>query len=461
MKLLKALIIGSGLAMLLPASAQTINFNLIGSFDGTNGAQTRVGLVEGTNGNFYGVGYTGGSNDLGTVFELAPGGPVTSLYGFSGGSSSAYPYSPLLLGQDGNLYGEMLGGGAAGYGYIFQVSPAGVLTTFASFDGFNGYSPFGGLMQGQDGNFYGTCQQTGGNGSIFQITPDGTISNLFSFAGTTNGSEPYAGLVQGTNGVLYGTTYFGGTNGNYGTIFQITTDGVFTNLFSFNKTNGVGPSATLVFGPDGNLYGTTRSGGTNAFNNSGTIFRITPAGQFTSLVSFGGNTPGVSPYGGLVLGTNGLLYGMTSGGGDDYGGTIFQMDTNGTLITLYSFPYDDSYIYFDGNAPEATLVQGTDGNFYGTTSSGGDYNKGTVFSFSLTPPVVSAPVFQSVSQLDGMVIFTWSAVSNANYQVQYNTDLSSANWLNLGGSVTATNTIVSTSDSMTNSQCFYRVLLLQ
>ena len=128
--------------MWLPAYAQTINFNLIGSFDGTNGAQTRVGLVEGTNGDFYGLGYSGGSNDLGTVFELAPGGPVTNLYDFSGGSSSAYPYSPLLLGQDGYLYGEMLGGGA-GYGYIFQMSQAGVLTTFASFDGFNGYSPFG------------------------------------------------------------------------------------------------------------------------------------------------------------------------------------------------------------------------------------------------------------------------------------------------------------------------------
>ena len=106
-------------------------------------------------------------------------------------------------------------------------------------------------------------------------------------------------------------------------------------------------------------------------------------------------------------------------------------------------------------------MQGTDGKFYGTTTSGGAYNKGTVFSFSLTPPVASAPVFQSVSQLDGTLTFTWSAVSNANYQVQCNTNLTSTNWLNLGSSVTASNTIVSASESMTNSQCFYRIKLLQ
>ncbi len=447
--------------MLLPASAQTIYLTTIGSFDGTNGAQTRAGLVEGTNGNFYGVGYTGGANGLGTVFELAPGGPVTNLYNFSGGVTSAYPYSPLLLGRDGYLYGEMLGGGA-GYGYVFRMNHDGQLTNFAFFDGFNGAYPFGGLIQGQDGNFYGTCQQTGGNGSIFKITPDGTISNLFGFTGTTNGSMPYAGLVQGTNGVLYGTTYYGGTNGNYGTVFKITTNGVLTSLFSFNKTNGASPSAPLVIGPDGNLYGTTRSGGTNAFNNSGTIFRITPAGQFTSLVSFGGVTSsGSTVYGGLVLGTNGLFYGMTYGGGDGYGGTIFQMDTNGALTTLYSFTENDSFVYADGNGPEDTLVQGTDGNFYGTTTSGGDYDKGTVFTFSLTPPAITAPVFQSVSQIGGLLTFTWSAVPNASYQVQYNTDLSSTNWLNLGSSVTASNTILSASDAITNSCCFYRIKLLQ
>jgi len=461
MKMLKPFIFGAILGMLFPACAQTINFTTIGSFDGTNGAQTRVGLVEGTNGNFYGLGYTGGTNGLGTVFELAPGGPVTNLYNFSGGTVSGDPYSPLLLGRDGFFYGEMLGGGV-GYGYVFRMNHAGQLTTFATFDGFIGYSPFGGLIQGQDGNFYGTCQQTGNYGSVFQITPAGTISNLFTFSGTANGSMPYAGLVQATNGVLYGTTYFGGTNGNYGTIFSITTNRVFTSLFSFNKTNGANPSAPLVIGPDGNLYGTTRSGGTNAFNNSGTIFRITPGGQFTSLVSFGGVSPlGSGVYGGLVLGTNGLFYGMTYGGGTGYGGTIFQMDTNGNLTTLYSFSENDSYVYADGNGPEDTLVQGTDGNFYGTTTSGGDYNKGTVFSFNLPPPPIAAPVFQSVSQTGGVVTFTWSAVSNASYQMQYNTNLSSANWLNLGGSVTASNTILSASDFITNSSCFYRIELLQ
>ena len=314
----------------------------------------------------------------------------------------------------------------------------------------------------------GTCQEAGGNsasfnGSIFKITPDGTITGLYGFAGTNNGFSPFGGLVQAPNGVLYGTTEMGGTNGNYGTIFEITTNGAFTNLFSFNKTNGAFPYASMVLGPNGNLYGTTESGGTNEFNNSGTVFRITPAGQFTLMASFGGALDGASVYGGLVLGTNGLFYGTTYSGGDEEGdgeGTIYQMDTNGNLTTLYSFDVNASYVYADGHSPQDALVQGTDGNFYGTTTGGGAYNKGTVFSFSLTPPVVAAPVFQSVSQAGGLLTFTWSAVSNANYQVQYSTDLTQNNWTNLDRLVLATNSLMSGQDLLgPDNQRFYRVMV--
>lgn len=469
MKPLKIILFAAALASWLPVSTHAVFFTVIGSFDGTNGAQTRASLVEGTNGNFYGMGYTGGSNDDGTIFEVLPGGVITNLYTFSGGTNSAHPISPLLLGNDGYLYGEMLGGGsvAGSLGYVFQMSQAGVLTNFANFDGLTtGESPSGGLIQGQDGYFYGTCEQSGGdganfNGCVFRLAADGTVSNLFAFAGTTNGSLPLGGVVQGTDGVLYGTTSQGGTNGNYGTIFKLTTNGVFTSLFSFNKTNGATPYAKLAVGADGNLYGTTEGGGTNAYNGSyGTIFRITPAGQFTSLLSFDGNVGG-NPYGGLVCGTNGVLYGTTDGGGSGYGGTIYQITTNGIFTTLYSFNYDDSYNYTAGQYPEDSLIQGTDGNFYGTTTSGGDFNLGTVFGFSLTPAGTAVPVFQSVAEVDGGLAFTWSTVSNANYQVQYTTDLTLLNWINLGSTVTATNTVMSGVDyDDSDNQRFYRVLLL-
>ena len=141
--------------------------------------------------------------------------------------------------------------------------------------------------------------------------------------------------------------------------------------------------------------------------------------------------------------------------------TIGSFDgTNGAQTTLYSFDENDAFVYADGNFPEDTLVQGTGGNFYGTTTSGGDYNLGTVFSFSFTPPVVSAPVFQSVGQVGRLLIFTWSAVSNANYQLQYSTDLMQNNWTNLDGLVMATNSLMSGSDIIgPDSLRFYRVFL--
>src|SRR5579872_6715316 len=170
-------------------------------------------------------------------------------------------------------------------------------TNLISFAKTAGSKPSAGLVQATDGNFYGTTEFGGARnyGTVFKMTPAGSLTTLASF-GYTNGALPLAGLVQGTNGILYGTTSTGGAYTNqsgdgYGTIFQVTTNGVLATLLSFNNTNGAIPLAGLAQGADGNLYGTTQFGGTY---NYGTVFKMTFGGALTTLVSFD-NTNGAYP----------------------------------------------------------------------------------------------------------------------------------------------------------------------
>jgi len=259
------------------------------------------------------------------------------------------------------------------------------VTTLFSFNQANGAQPAAGLIQGSDGAFYGTTEVGGSqnNGTVFRITPAGAFTNVLSFTGTGGaypGANPAASLVWGTNGNLYGTTSAGGTN-DYGAIFQMTAGGAFTSLVSFTGTNGpvLGnyPNG-LTKGGDGNFYGTTQMGGTNDIlsGGDGTIFRVTPAGALTTLFCFN-STNGANPYAGLVQGTNGNFYGTTQAGGSNGVGTIFEVTTNGVLTSLVSFNTTN------GANPQAGLVQGGDGNFYGTAYFGGSTNAGTVFR--LTP----------------------------------------------------------------------------
>ncbi len=349
-------------------------------------------LVQGTNGNFYGTTGYGGASGEGTVFQVTPAGVLTTLVSFNGANGS-HPVGALVQGSDGNFYGTTDNGGTSGnHGTVFQVTPAGVLTTLVSFGGTNGSHPAAGLVQGSDGNFYGTTAFGGasGDGTVFQVTAAGALTTLVSFSGT-NGSFPFAALVQGTNGNFYGTTVGGGNLGlnngdGYGTAYEVTPGGVLTTLVSFYGPNGYSPAAGLVQGSDGNFYGTTPYGGNlsvNARSGFGTVFKMTPAGALTALVWFNGNN-GSYPCAGLVQGTNGNFYGTTAGGGAGGGGTMFKMTPAGVLTTLVSFNGAD------GNSPQAPLVQGSDGNFYGTTEYGGTNGLGTIFQ--VTPAGVLTPL---------------------------------------------------------------------
>ena len=263
-------------------------------------------------------------------------------------------------------------------------SPAQAFTTLVSFKGTDGALPFGSLKQGTDGNFYGTTSQGGlgscssppvGCGTVFKMTPGGTLTTLHNF-NTSDGANPIAGLIQATDGNFYGTTTAGGITGS-GTIFKITPSGILTTLHSFDsRTEGQSPSG-LIQATDGNFYGTTSAGPSNG-NGYGTVFKTTAGGTLTTLHSFN-NSDGVHPMAGLIQGTDGNLYGTTLQSyvvNGRYGGfgTVFKITLGGTLTTLHSFGGGDGGAY-----PFTRLVQATDGNFYGIAFGGG---WGTIFKIA-------------------------------------------------------------------------------
>ena len=323
-------------------------------------------LALGRDGNFYGT--TLNCCGVGNAFRITPSGSFSNLYIFCnvanqvGGCGDGYYPSALAQGADGNFYGTTDGGGenspvflGNSFGTVFRITPDGALTTIYTFtDGLDGAVPQAALVEGNDGNFYGTAYQGGrtnlyfgttGLGTVFKISPTGSLTPLYAFSGGIDGAFPLAGLVQGTDGNFYGTTYEGGlvnVNGGFGfgTIFRISPAGDFQSLYTFRGgSDGAFPSAALVQGSDGSFYGTAYYGGDlslNGGNGLGTIFQITPGGQFTTLHTFKGSD-GANPAGPLTQGSDGNFYGTTSLGGKQGLGTIFKLappQTHDTVADL-------------------------------------------------------------------------------------------------------------------------------
>ena len=304
---------------------------------------------------------------------------LTNLVVFNG-TNGANPSAALVQGTDGNFYGTTYNGGMTngGYGTVFRMTPAGAFTTLVVFSNFNGANPSAALVQATNGNFYGTTYNggtNGGYGTVFRMTPGGVLTSLVSF-NNTNGANPSAALVQGGNGNLYGTTYNGGTNGGYGTVFEVSLEGHLTSLVSFKSTNGAYPAGALTADGHGNFYSTTSAGGVNEM---GTVFRMNGAGAWTNLLSFNGSN-GAFPSAGLTLGTDGNFYGSTVGGGADasINGTFFRMTSTGDLTMLISLGNTN------GATPYDAPIVGLDGNYYGTTTAGGvsNNNFGTIFEMT-------------------------------------------------------------------------------
>jgi len=374
------------------------------SFDNTDGAYPFAGLFQASDGNFYGTTYNGGANNEGTVFKITPSGTLVWVYSFCSQlncTDGALPVGGLIQYSDGNLYGTAGYGGANNRGTVFKITLSGTLTTLYSFCNLgacaDGSQPYAGLLLGKDGNFYGTTLFGGKNsyGEIFVITHSGSLTTLYSFCPDKNpcpdGARPSGNLIQGADGKFYGTTQAGGANHNNdcategcGTVFAFAGGGL-TTLYSFcaqsGCTDGQTPNAGVIQATNGYLYGTTNFGGAN--NNNGTVFKITTSGALTTLYSFcsvSGCLDGQGPTAGLLQATDGNLFGTTSAGGRKGAGTIYEMNLSGALATIYTFCSQTGCS--DGQDPYAALIQGTDGNFYGTTFGGGAHGYGAVFSLS-------------------------------------------------------------------------------
>jgi len=393
-------------AILSPAQT----FTTLLDFDSGNGSLPEASLIQASDGNFYGTTYRGGKYNFGTIFKMTAAGTLTTLYNFcpqSGCLDGSNPYGQLVQGTDGNFYGTTNTGGAntyalctTGCGTVFKLTPTGTLTTLYSFcsqtDCTDGAVPFAGLVQGTDGNFYGTTYYGGSTtlyGSVFEITPAGTLTTLHSFCSTiqngqcVDGSGPRAGLTADAQGDLYGTTFYGGNYG-VGAIFRITLGGSLSTVYSFcpnsnGCADGFNPDAGLTLGTDGNFYSTTYVGGVS----EGTVFKITPSGTLTTLYNFTG-TDGATPTAGVVEGLDGNFYGTTNGGGANNWGTIFNLTPAGKLTTLHSFDVSD------GRTPNEALLLGSDGKFYGVSSYGGNTSTctngcGTIYSLDMGGATVS------------------------------------------------------------------------
>ena len=427
-----------------PAGALTTLVQFTGITGAAQGSAPNGSLVLGSDGNFYGTTSTGGANNLGTAFAMTPSGVLTTLAHFSGTVAPALGSSPkgsLVQGLDGAFYGTTAAGGlGGGFGTVFKVTPAGVLTTIVSFTGSTGSAPAatpnGSLVALADGSFYGTASAGGINnqGAIFKVSADGIVSVLLNCTaapvvsrltqgaggtlfGTTTGAggangwgtafsltptespltlatlpptsgttaiASRGGFMLAANGELWATSVSGGA-GNSGSVFKMTPGGALSTVFSFTGTTGTNPGSApqgaLILGPDGNHWGTTQTGGTSG---SGTVFKVTPAGVETVVVSFTGTSGaflGTGPQAALTLGTDGNFYGTTNSGGSAGGfGTIFKVTPAGVLTTLVNFTGPSGAN--PGNAPQGPMVQGADGNFYGTTSAGGVNGIGSVLKMT-------------------------------------------------------------------------------
>jgi uncharacterized repeat protein (TIGR03803 family) len=402
-------------------SSAQVTFNTLVNFDGPNGYFPSSVLTQGADGNFYGTTQWGGTNNCelgcGTIFKMTSTGTLTTLHNFCSQLNCAdgsAPMAPLMQVPTGDFYGTT---SSNGVGTVFKMTSTGTLTTLYTFcalaDCADGAYPSGALTLA-GGNLYGTTRYGAQNpecnvgtvscGTIFKINSSGILTTLYNFCaldGCPDGYTPMGGLISSANGNLYGVTAFGG-NINYlcqstcGTVFEINPAGKLTTLHSFDITDGYQPTSGLIQGKSGDFYGETFQGGSGGCGLSGfsvgcgTIFKITAKGALTTLYNFLGGSDGGYPQGPLVQGTDGNFYGTTQVGGTWNAGTVFEITPEGVLTTLYAFCGGVCGWY-----PEAGLFQATDGNFYGTTTGGGSGTQrdGTVFSLAtgLSPFVKTEP----------------------------------------------------------------------
>jgi uncharacterized repeat protein (TIGR03803 family) len=366
---------GSVVFMLNPSGHLTVLYTFTDSLYAPNGS-----LIRDSAGNLYGTTYYGGLPDdgrYGVVYRLDTAGTLTALYSFKGGIDGANPAAGVIRDSDGNLYGTTQNGGQLGFGTVFELDKTGKETVRYSFAQDNGM-PAAGVIRDSNGNLYGTTAmgpQPNIAGVLYKLDPNNryTQLHLFYFG---QGDKPYSGVIRDSAGNLYGTTSHGGPRPAAGVVYKLDPSGNYTLLHTFARaTDGANPYAGVVADAAGNLYGTTLHGGVG---NQGVVYKLSAAAQYTVLYRFPDPHPddGAIPMGGVVGDSAGNLYGTTRFGGTGYVGTVYKLDAAGHETVLYSFT--DTGVY-----PLAGVTRDAAGNLYGTTPQF-DSDAGVVYKLDTT-----------------------------------------------------------------------------
>jgi len=338
------------------SGTQTIVYSFQGGTK--DGANPTGGLTLGTDGNFYGTTQQGGTKSSGIVFKMTPSGVETILHAFNGTTDGSFPWGPPIEGSDGNFYGTASGGGN-GNGVVYKVTSSGTFSVIYEFDVTHGFAPIAPPTQGTDGFLYIPVSEGGAEfcGTIVQLSTAGVVNNYFSFPCGSGGDFPIGPLVQASNGDFYSTTQNGGTNGE-GTIYQVTTGLNVTILHNFGAVFGdcTYPGAGMLLATDGNYYGSSSDGGGHG---DGCLFNTSTSGTYTGLYSFNNTTNGtqISPLAPPVQLTSGVLYGVTEFGGPSNDGTVYSLNMG--LTPFVNLPL------FTGKEGESVLILGS--HLKGTT----------------------------------------------------------------------------------------------
>jgi len=346
-------------------------------FDGTNGANPYGALVQAPNGKLYGMTIWGNDNNYGVLFEFdTTSNLITHQVNFDD-TIGAYPRGTLMLASNGKLYGVTSQGGVSDYGVLFEYDVStNNLTKKIDFDTTTGSYPKGSLMQASNGNLYGMTYNGGATdqGALFEYNISSNIlTRKVDFIDST-GTYPYGDLIQAGNGKLYGMTYDGGLN-YYGALFEydINSNTLLKKL-DFDVSSGINPEGSLMKASNGKLYGLTNRGGNV---DGGTLLEYDIAtSAITNTVNLGYGPNGSLPVGPLLKAKGGKLYGLTTFGGDNGMGVLYEFDTSTNTLTKKA-----NFNGTNGSHPGGALIQATDGKLYGLTSDGGSNNKGVLFVY--------------------------------------------------------------------------------
>jgi uncharacterized repeat protein (TIGR03803 family) len=389
----------------------------------------------------WGVTGSGGDFNAGVIYKTDASGDNYSMKQSMFRYDGDYPKSNLLQASDGKFYGMTSSCCVFdAYGIFFRYDPVTkeYNKLFDFNDTINGSIPQGGLIQGADGKIYGMTEKGGIHnwGVIFQYDPSTlTFKKKFDFDDMTNGSGPQGSLLLASDGKMYGLANTGGAN-DYGTLFQFDpATATFTKKFDFDgNARGGNPLGTLIQAKNGKLYGMTSAGGKD---DAGAIFEYDlTTSTYTKKFEFNGLADGGLPYGSLLEATDGNLYGLTSAGGTNGFGVLFQYNPSTSSFNV-KFNFDEAV---SGSLPQSSLIQASNGKLYGNTENGGTYGDGVIFEYDIATSAYTKkaefnndekqngrePIGALIQAKDGMLYGMSYIGGNANVGVLYKFDPTSS-----------------------------------